>query len=106
MKPNTAITPDSKALIARIREAMRYKNISITAVAKEAGMCRPTVTNQLSGYYNLDIRVVLAVARLCQNVSADYILRGNGELLSPQQSALETRISRIEKLLEKRGNKA
>lgn len=81
MLPNSAITPESTALLERVRQAKRLNKLSVETIANAAGMHRPTVQNQLYGRYNLDIRVVLAVARLCPNISCNWLLRAEGNML-------------------------
>ncbi len=104
-KTNTALTPASLELLARVKQAKQINRLTIMQIAKEAGMHQPTVTNQLNGHFNLDIRVVLAVAKLCPNVSAEFLLRGNGDVLldsndSVKQEQLEARIARLERLVD------
>lgn len=105
-KTNTALTPASLELLARVKQAKQINRLTIMQIAKEAGMHQPTVTNQLNGHFNLDIRVVLAVAKLCPNVSAEFLLRGNGEALTDsndnvKQEQLEARVARLERLFDR-----
>jgi transcriptional regulator with XRE-family HTH domain len=100
---NTAITPDCTALLERVHQAKRLNKLSVETIANAAGMHRPTVQNQLYGRYNLDIRVVLAVARLCPNVSCDWLLRAEGEIIKKDtatQNDVLARIERLERLLQ------
>ena len=114
-KNNSAITPECTALLERVRQAKRLYKLSVQIIANEAGMFRPTVQNQLYGRYNLDIRVVLAVARLCPDVSCDWLLRGEGDIIkgaaAPSDrtllyedsiTSIDTRLQNIEKLLTDR----
>lgn len=97
MKSNSAITPESAALHERVLTAKKKCKVTFDAIAKEAGMYRPTVTNQINGHFNIDVRVLLAVARLCPDISAEWLLRGTGDMT---KSELSERISRLEKLLD------
>ena len=104
-KNNTALTPASLELLARVKQAKQINRLTIMQIAKEAGMHQPTVTNQLNGHFNLDVRVVLAVAKLCPNVSAEFLLRGNGDVLidrtdNVKQAQLEARVARLERLVD------
>lgn len=104
-KTNTALTPASLELLARVKQAKQINRLTIMQIAKEAGMHQPTVTNQLNGHFNLDIRVVLAVAKLCPNVSAEFLLRGDGDMLTDsndnaKQAQLEARVARLERLMD------
>lgn len=101
MNTNSAITPQSEALQKRVLMVKKTYRLTIDSIASAAGMYRPTVTNQLNGKFNIDVRVLLAIAQLAPDVSADWLLRGVGEMRSASLSAdLEARVSRLEKLLE------
>lgn len=119
---NTAITPDCTALLERVQQAKRLNKLSVETIANAAGMHRPTIQNQLYGRYNLDIRVVLAIARLCPNVSCNWLLRAEGNMLldasepnreQPQETKktdinlqqIDARLENIEKLLTKNRRK-
>ena len=99
----TPLPPDAAALLERCKQARQLNRLSIAAVATEAGMRKATVSNQFSGYFNLDIRVVLAVARMCPNVSAEYLLRGQGDIIrdgdSRQYAEIIDRIEKIEQTM-------
>lgn len=96
-KENTAITPDCTALLERVQQVKRLNKLTADTISKEAGMYRPTVQNQLNGRYNLDIRVVMAIARLSPNISCDWLLRGTGQMLPTQTP---TQLENISQRLE------
>ena len=97
---NPAITPESAALSERVRQAKRINHLTLEQIASAAGMYRPTVTNQINGKYNLDIRVVLAVSSLCPDISAEWLLRGEGDIIAANNTSIEARIARLEQLIE------
>lgn len=110
MTSNSAITPASAALCERVLHIKKAYRLTFDAIAAEAGMSRSTVINQINGRFNLDIRVVLAVGALCPDVSADYLLRGRGDMRQNPNytqlnkkdttlSYLELRILRLEKIV-------
>lgn len=105
MTNNSAITPASAALCERVLHIKKAYRLTFDAIAAEAGMSRSTVINQMNGRFNLDIRVVLAVGALCPDVSADYLLRGRGDMHQQASNSataeLETRIARLEQTMEK-----
>ncbi len=99
------LSPECQALLKRMRFVRKYNNLTLAQIAHEAGMRVATITNQFSGYYNFDIRVVLAVVRLSPNVSAEYILRGQGDVLCHDQdelSDINKRLSALELAVEAR----
>lgn len=105
MTNNSAITPASAALCERVLHIKKAHRLTFDAIAAEAGMSRSTVINQINGRFNLDIRVVLAVSTLCPDVSADYLLRGRGDMHQQASKSttteLEIRIARLEQTIEK-----
>ena len=105
MTNNSAITPASAALCERVLRIKKAYRLTFDAIAAEAAMSRSTVINQMNGRFNLDIRVVLAVGTLCPDVSADYLLRGYGDMHTATNKSttaeLETRIARLEQTIEK-----
>ncbi len=87
MSTNPAITPASSALCERVLNTKKANRLTFQQIAEVSGMSRSTIINQLNGYFNIDIRVVLAVAELCPDVSADYLLRGRGEMYATTHAA-------------------
>lgn len=132
MSINPAITPASSALCERVLRTKKTHRLTFQQIAEVSGMSRSTIINQLNGYFNIDIRVVLAVAELCPDVSADYLLRGRGEMYAATHAAtaisatamnttataatpmsanghpnadLESRIARLEQIIDNQYNK-
>lgn len=111
MSTNPAITPASSALCERVLNTKKANRLTFQQIAEVSGMSRSTIINQLNGYFNIDIRVVLAVAQLCPDVSADYLLRGHGEMYAATTSEsghpndLESRIARLEQIIDNQQNK-
>ena len=106
MSTNPAITPASSALCERVLRTKKAYRLTFQQIAEVSGMSRSTIINQLNGYFNIDIRVVLAVAQLCPDVSADYLLRGRGDMYAATTSTckhhdndLEARIVRLEQII-------
>ncbi len=87
--PNINLAPEYTALLERVKQAKRINRLTIARIAETAGMNRPTVTNQLNGRFPLDIRVLLALAKLCDNVSAEYLLRGDGDIIKSGTAAID-----------------
>lgn len=81
MRKPFEISQEAAALLERINQARRMNGVTIARIASELGTYPTTVNNQLTGKHTLDIRVLLTISRLCQNVSSDWLLRGNGNIL-------------------------
>ncbi len=101
---NSAITPASAAICERVLTIKKAYRLTFDTIAAEAGMSRSTVINQINGRFNLDIRVVVAVGSLCPDVSADYLLRGRGNITTTASSnsmeEIDTRIARLESAMK------
>ena len=82
MRKPFEISPEAAALLERINQARRMNKVTIARIATELGTYPTTVNNQLTGKHALDIRVLLTVANLCQNVSSDWLLRGTGDIIN------------------------
>lgn len=93
---NPAITPASAALRERVLKVKEINKLKNTKIADISGINRSTISNQLQGNWNLDVRVLLAVAELSPNISAEWLLRGKGDILA---EPIETRLAHIEDLL-------
>ena len=96
MNTNTAITPASAALCERLLTIKRTYRLTFDTIAKQAGMSRSTVINQMNGHFNIDVRVVLAIGTLCPDVSADYLLRGRGDILAQDKAIDNTALANLE----------
>lgn len=82
MRKPFEISPEAAALLERINQARRMNSVTIARIASELGTYPTTVNNQLTGKHALDIRILLTIARLCPNVSADWLLRGTGDIIN------------------------
>ena len=98
MNNNSAITSESTSLLERVMQAKKCYRLTIAMIAKQAGMFQPTVTNQLNGKYNIDVRVLLAIANLCSDLSCDWLLRGDGDMQVNKIAAPDEK--QLEKLTE------
>jgi transcriptional regulator with XRE-family HTH domain len=96
MNTNTAITPASAALCERLLTIKRTYRLTFDTIAKQAGMSRSTVINQMNGHFNIDVRVMLAIATLCPDVSADYLLRGIGSIHTQGKAIDNTTLANLE----------
>jgi len=80
MKKAFISTPANEALRERIKIARKICGVTVAQIAEKVGTYRPTISNQLTGKHSIDIMVVLAIAQLCPNISAEWLLRGEGNI--------------------------
>lgn len=79
-------------MLIRIKLILKERKISQKQLAEAAGISVWTLTHQLNGIYKLNVDVLLALCRLCPNLSAEWLLRGNGpmyitDIPAPEQTA-------------------
>lgn len=82
MRKPFEISPEAAALLARINQARRMNSVTIAHIAAALGTYPATINNQLKAKHALDVRVLLAVSHLCPNVSAEWLLRGEGDIIN------------------------
>ncbi|MBO7234128.1 MAG: hypothetical protein J6V13_03975 [Paludibacteraceae bacterium] len=68
-------------LLERVRMAKKAYRLSNNLIAQAANMSIGTVTNQMQGKYHLDIRVLMAILSLCNDLSAEWLMRGRGDMM-------------------------
>lgn len=83
-------------LLSRIRQAKRAYGLTVADMCKQAGMAKSTVQNQLYGRYKIDIDVLCALLQLCPDLSAEWLMRGNGAMT--ERSPLTDLLKRVETL--------
>ena len=73
-------------LLDRLTQAKRLYKLSAAKIAATAGMAVSTAQNQLFGRYKLDIDIVNAVLSLCPDLSAEWLMRGEGQMQKEKSS--------------------
>ena len=85
-------------ILSRMKVVMKQNKITQQMIADKVGINRPSIDRQLNGFYKLDIATILALMDLCP-VSADWLLRGVGEMNTPQQEQFATINSKLDQIL-------
>ncbi len=68
-------------------EYLKFKRISVNALCKETGLKQSTIHGQLVGPVMLSMDTVLAVINVFPDLSAEWLLRGNGQMEGIAQDA-------------------
>lgn len=68
-------------IIQRIREILDKYELSVTSLAKKLCMSQPTLNRQLTGENSLSLETVNAILYYYQDISAEWLLRGEGEMI-------------------------
>lgn len=72
----------------RIMLILDNKQVSVNALSKLAEMSQTTLNTQLKGERALSANVVAKVLSVFPDVSAEWLLRGKGEMLISEQTTL------------------
>lgn len=83
-------------MLSRIKQIQRARRITNEQLAKETGISVWSISKQLNGIYKLNIEIVLAILRLCPDVSADWLLLGRGDIAYTDARAIINRIEVLE----------
>lgn len=83
-------------MVSRIKKIIDYYGVSDRAFAIKCGLNQPTLFNQLNGLRQVSLPVVIAILNNCEDISAEWMMRGEGEML--KSSITSTERERIAKL--------
>jgi len=83
-------------MIDRIKDIIKFSGLSDRAFALKCGINQPTLFNQLKGIRAISLDTVLSVCKTFPDVSAEWLLRGEGEMFKSQSREME----RINKLVD------
>lgn len=67
-------------VIQRIAQVLEDKKLSVNQFSKEIGMEQTTVNRQLNGQRGLSLAVVYAILHKYPEISAEWLIRGNGTM--------------------------
>lgn len=68
-------------IIQRFRKVIEDNNLSVTACGKLIGIHPSTLNRQFSGENTMSLNTIDAFLRHFSNVSAEWLLRGEGDML-------------------------
>lgn len=72
------------AIVDRLQEILKYSNLSVRAFAIKCGISQTTLDKQIKGLRSISIETVMSVLYAFPEVSAEWLMRGNGEMLIKQ----------------------
>lgn len=74
------------AIIQRIRKILDKYDLSVTSLAKKLCISQPTLNRQLTGENSLSLETVNAILYYYQDISAEWLLRGEGEMIKGENN--------------------
>ena len=83
-------------MIDRIKDIIKLSGLSDRAFALKCGINEPTLFNQLKGIRAISLDTVLSIYKTFPNVSTNWLLLGEGDMLKSQSRETE----RINKLVD------
>ena len=75
-----------EVVLQRVKDFIEKKGVSKNAFAKSLGMEQTTVNNQLIGKRGMSIDLILSFLHNYPDISAEWLLRGNGEMFLKEEN--------------------
>ena len=84
-------------MITRIQQLKNHYGLSTRAFALKCGMNQPTLDRMLKGINALNLNCVTSILHSFPEVSAEWLMRGEGSMLIPQgkESAEGDRVNKL-----------
>ncbi|MGN1245579.1 MAG: helix-turn-helix domain-containing protein [Muribaculaceae bacterium] len=83
-------------MLSRINTIISQSGLSVRAFAIKCGLKQNTLSNQLNGNRELSLGTLMAIVKAFPEISADWLLCGEGEMLRSSNKEAE----RISKLID------
>lgn len=88
-------------MVERIKELIAYTGLSDRAFALKCGLKQNTFSRQLNGLNEVSIQTSLSILSTFPEISAEWLLRGTGEmLLTSEQPTASNESDRLSKLID------
>lgn len=69
------------SVLQRIREVFRIKGVSMLQVSNACGIKQNTFSRQVSGESTLSVATLLSIIGYFPDISTEWLLRGDGEMI-------------------------
>lgn len=76
-------------MLSRINSIISHSGLSVRAFAIKCGLKQNTLSNQLNGNRELSLSTLMAIAKAFPEVSPDWLLYGDGEMLRNESKETE-----------------
>ena len=88
-------------MVERIKELIAYTGLSDRAFALKCGLKQNTFSRQLNGLNEVSTQTALSILSTFPEISAEWLLRGTGEmLLTSEQPTSSNESDRLSKLID------
>lgn len=73
----------------RIRKVLESQGITLNAISKSMGYPQSNLNKQVNFATSISLKTMLVILDYAKNVSSEWLLRGEGEMLKSESSNLE-----------------
>lgn len=88
-------------MIERIKKIINHYGLSDRAFAIKCGIKQNTFSNQINGVREISLQTINSILITFEKISAEWLLRGNGEmLLTSEQPTDSSESDRLSKLID------
>lgn len=87
-------------MIGRIKELIAHTGLSDRAFAIKCGLRQNTFSRQLNGQNEVSIQTILGILLTYADVSAEWLMRGKGEMLLTSEQPTDKESDRMGKLID------
>lgn len=87
-------------MVNRVKEIITQAGLSDRAFALRCGITQNTLSRQLAGVSELSLSTINSILNNFPDVSAEWLLRGEGDMYKSQNSLLEVNSNRMERLID------
>lgn len=87
-------------MVERVKQVIKYYNLSDRAFALRCGLKQNTFSNQLTGMRELSLTTISSILITFEEISAEWLLRGKGEMLLKTDQPTDKEGDRIDKLID------
>ena len=87
-------------MISRIKEVIAYYKLTDRAFAIKCGIKQNTLSRQLNGVSEISVPTINAILDNYDDISAEWLLRGKGEMLISANQSKDENKERISRLVD------
>lgn len=87
-------------MIERIKEIIQSSSLSTRAFALKCGLKDNTFSNQLNGIRELSLNTIMSILHSNENISAEWLMRGKGEMFLTSEQPTDKESDRMGKLID------
>lgn len=87
-------------MVTRIKQIIQHYDLSDRAFAIQCGLKQNTFSNQMNGIRELSLTTINAILSTFPDISAEWLLRGKGEMLIAEEQLSEAGNERLGKLID------